>query len=745
MSCLRRVARRSLQGSFLFLASLLIFGSGMSDRQFAAGAESLRALPPGQVPADQRLKPLKDLDGYFPFSPPSSREQWQDRAERLRCQLQVSLGLWPMPTRTPLNPVIHGLVDREDYTVEKVYFESMPGFYVTGSLYRPKGRTGKCAGVLCPHGHWADGRFHDAGLDQVKKEIQNGAEQFEEGGRSPLQARCVQLARMGCVVFHYDMIGYADSVQISFEIAHGFAKQRPEMNTPEQWGLFSPPAESHSQAVMGLQTYNSIRSLDFLESLPDVDASRIGVTGASGGGTQTFVLSALDPRPVVAFPAVMVSTAMQGGCTCENACGLRVGTGNVEIAALFAPKPLGMTAADDWTKEMETKGFPELKKHYQLFEKPDNVMLAAALKFGHNYNMVSRLAMYGWFNKHLGLGVPEPITEKDYRRLSRDEMSVWDASHPKPSGGADFERKLLQWWTQDADQQIAAMAPKDAVSLQKYQDGVGRAVQVVLHASLPSADAIEYVESSAREQAGVRATVGLLKNAALGQELPLLTLSPPTPKAWTVVWLDPRGKAGLLQDDGSPRAEVKSLLDAGATVVGVDLLYQGEFLADGKPMELAPVVANPRQSASYTWGYNPTVFADRTQDILTAVRYVSGRGGATRRVDLVALKGAGPWAAAARALAGQAVENAAIDTDGFRFGKVQALRNPDFLPGGAKYGDLPGMLALAAPGRLWLAGEAGPALVESAYQAAGKRDQLSLFNGPEGDRGAAAVAWLLGK
>ena len=77
----------------------------------------------------------------------------------------------------------------------------------------------------------------------------------------------------------------------------------------------------------------------------DVDPTRIAVTGASGGGTQTFILCAVDERPAVAFPAVMVSTAMQGGCTCENACCLRTGPGNVEFAALFSPKPLGLTAA----------------------------------------------------------------------------------------------------------------------------------------------------------------------------------------------------------------------------------------------------------------------------------------------------------------------------------------------------------------------------------------------------------------
>lgn len=384
-----------------------------------ANADVPRSLPAGQLPDDVRLQPLKDLDGYFPFTPSANREAWQTRAERVRRQLLVTLGLWPAPTKTPLNAVIHGRIEREDYTVEKVYFESLPGFFVAGNLYRPKGPIDeKRPGVLCPHGHWNDGRFLDTGVDEVRKEIADGAERFEEGGRSVLQARCVGLARMGCIVLHYDMIGYADSVQITQELAHGFAKQRPDMNTAENWGLFSPQAEAHYQSVMGLQTWDSIRALDFLLAQPGVDAERIGVTGASGGGTQTFILCALDPRPTVAFPAVMVSTAMQGGCTCENACGLRVNTGNVEIAGLFAPKPQGMTAANDWTKEMAAKGFPELKQHYTLLGAPDNVMLKAAVHFGHNYNAVSRTAMYAWMNRHFKLGLTEPIVERDYHRLS---------------------------------------------------------------------------------------------------------------------------------------------------------------------------------------------------------------------------------------------------------------------------------------------------------------------------------------
>jgi hypothetical protein len=225
-------------------------------------------------------------------------------------------------------------------------------------------------GALVPHGHWANGRFYDAGRLNVRKEIVQGAERFEEGGRSPLQPLPVQLARMGCVAFHYDMLGYADSQQLSLDLVHGFKTQRPEMNAAENWGLFSPQAESHLQSAMGLQTWNSIRALDFLLSLPEIDDERIAVTGASGGGTQTFLLAAIDPRVALAFPAVMVSTAMQGGCTCENASCLRVETGNVEFAALFAPKPQGLTAANDWTKEMTTKGFPELQQLYALLGAP---------------------------------------------------------------------------------------------------------------------------------------------------------------------------------------------------------------------------------------------------------------------------------------------------------------------------------------------------------------------------------------
>ena len=121
-------------------------------------AESLRVLAAEMLPDDIRLRAPKDLNGYFPFTPPKSKEEWERRAEFVRRQILVSQGLWPMPTKTPLNAVIHGKIDRGEYTVEKVFFESAPGFFVTGNLYRPKNVTGKAPGVLFAHGHWADAR-----------------------------------------------------------------------------------------------------------------------------------------------------------------------------------------------------------------------------------------------------------------------------------------------------------------------------------------------------------------------------------------------------------------------------------------------------------------------------------------------------------------------------------------------------------------------------------------------------------
>lgn len=721
----------------LVFALLILLCSGV------LRAESPRVLPAGEVPNDRRLEPLKDLNGYFPFKPVASETGWAKRAERVRRQVLVANGLWPMPTKTPLNAKIHGMIEFDDYTVEKAYFESMPGLFVTGNLYRPKGKDGKAPAVLCPHGHWSNGRFYDNPVERVKGEIESGAEQFEENGRSPLQSRCVHLAKMGCVVFHYDMIGYADCTQISFEVAHRFAKQRPEMNKTENWGLFSPQAEAHFQSVMGLQTWHSIRALDFLSELPDVDASRLAVTGASGGGTQTFMVSAVDPRVKVCFPAVMVSTAMQGGCTCENACNMRIGTGNVEFAALFAPKPIAMSAADDWTKEMKTKGFPELLQQYASLGAKGNAMLLDRTEFGHNYNSVSRHAMYDWFNRHLKLGLKEPMQETEISRLSTEQMTVWNEEHPKPEGGDEFERDLLRYWHVDSKKQIGKLNPKDADTLKQYRETVGGGIDIVIGRGLPAAEDLEYDQNYKEDRGDFIHMMGLLRNLPEGEELPIAFLYPKQWEGRVVIWLDKAGKAGLFDGDEAPKPEIQKLLDAGVTVVGADLLYQGEFLADGEPIEKTRRVANTREAAAYTFGYNHTVFAKRVHDVLTVLSFAESHEMQPKQIDLVGLGGSGHLAAAALAQARDLITAAAIDTEGFRFGNVLDIHSVDFLPGGAKYGDLPGMLAIGAPKELWLAGEGEslPRPIGAVYKARETAPAHKSVAGPA--KTNEVVDWLL--
>jgi dienelactone hydrolase len=708
------------------------------------GAEACRVLPPKAKPNDQRLDELKNLNGYFPFKPQESPEAWAARAEQLRRRLLVATGLWPMPTKTPAHAVVHGKIDRGDYTVEKVYLESFPGHFVTGNLYRPKNSSGRGPAVLCPHGHWPNGRFHDAGEKQVRRWIVEGAERFEEGGRHPIQARCAQLARMGCTVFNYDMVGYADSVQL--EHRPGL---RESMNTAENWGYFSPAAEARLQNMMGLQTYNSIRALDWLMSLPEVDPQRVGVTGASGGGTQTFMLCAIDPRPAVAFPAVMVSTAMQGGCTCENACYLRIGTGNVEIAALIAPRPLGLTAADDWTRELATKGLPELKAHYEMLGVSNHVMGKPLVHFKHNYNYVSRAAMYAWFNRHLNLGFEEPIVEEEYRPLSVEEMTVWNDEHPEPASGDDYERALLRWITADSQKQLRELIPHEAGDLAQYRKTVGGAFDVMIGRRLPEAGQVEAVEVGRQPLGEATCVKWLVRFAKAGEELPVIELEPQQPTGHVVVWVTREGKRGLLADDGKLLGPVSDLLEKGVTVVGVDLFGQGEFTGDGEPIESARMNDSGRgnwtEYLGYTYGYNPPVFSRRVHDVLTVVAWLNTRKPAAKAIDVVGWRGAGHWVAAARAQAGSAVRRAAVDTAGFRFAGLMRLDHPDFLPGGAKYLDVPGVLALSAPEPLLLIGEdpveGGP--IVATYRAAGAGDQLKFGQVPVAEHGNAIVDWLL--
>jgi len=334
---------------------------------------------------------------------------WQKRAAVIRQGILNGAELTNMPAKTPLRVIITGRQTVNTYIIENVAIETLPGYYLTGNLYRPADTTKITAGILSPHGHFKnpDGRFTP---DQQKL--------------------CATLAQMGAAVFTYDMVGYGDNKQCNHEI---------------------PKA-------LKLQTYNSIRALDFLLSLPNIDTARIGITGASGGGTQSFILTAIDSRVKVAAPVVMVSAYFFGGCVCESGMAIHKRpnnqTSNVEIAATAAPRPLLLVSdGGDWTKNVPKVEYPYIKNIYGYYNKESNVQNVHLPNEQHDYGPSKRQAVYAFFAKHLalnteGLVKDGLINESGVTVLNQQNLTVWNATHLIPANavtGDDKVMALLEW------------------------------------------------------------------------------------------------------------------------------------------------------------------------------------------------------------------------------------------------------------------------------------------------------------
>jgi dienelactone hydrolase len=317
-----------------------------------------------QRPVEEGKKHLDQLLAAYP-----TVGLWETRKAELRKCFLEQLKLSPFPKKTPFNPIITPSRKYDGYTVQNIAIETIPGVYLCGSLYKPSKGKGPFPLILCPYGHFSNpdtnlyGRY-----------------------RPDMQFRCATLARMGAVTFSYDMFAWGES-RLQFA------------NELHRTGL------AHT-----IQTLNSLRAIDYLTSLQFVDARRIGITGASGGGTQSFLATALDDRITVSVPVVMVSSYYYGGCPCESgmplqSCGDPL-TYNVEIAAMASPRPmLVISDGEDWTQHVPEIEFPYLQKVYSLFGKLNNVENVHLANEGHDYGISKRMAMYDFMARHLGLNI----------------------------------------------------------------------------------------------------------------------------------------------------------------------------------------------------------------------------------------------------------------------------------------------------------------------------------------------------
>lgn len=333
----------------------------------------------------------------------SDKTSWQKHAQEIKQGILDGAELSNYEFKKPTNIVIHSKKDLNGYSVENVSFQSIEGIYVTGNLYRPAQSTkGKNAGILCPHGHGTDPRF-----------------------AAYTQQRCATLARMGATVFAYDMVGIGDSKQSIHKI----------------------------EKALKLQIINGKAALEFLLGLPDVDKKRIGMTGESGGGTQTFILSALDDRIKVSVPVVMVSGYFFGGCVCESGMPIHKRpthqTTNVEIAATFAPKPMLLVSdGGDWTVNTPNMEYPYIKNVYSYFGAADKVENVHLANEKHDYGPSKRQAVYPFLAKYLKLDIQKvmqngTVDESVNKVLTQTELQVFDAQHPRPANAVMGDAEVM--------------------------------------------------------------------------------------------------------------------------------------------------------------------------------------------------------------------------------------------------------------------------------------------------------------
>lgn len=284
----------------------------------------------------------------------ADKAAWEARKDTLRPEVRLRLGIDKLLPLCSKDAPEYGKIRKFDgYTVQNFRLKTVNGHTVCGSIYAPRSK-GKHPLIICPNGHFSNGRY--------------GTVQ---------QQRLGTLARMGAICVDYDLWGWGESADEVGSKAH----QTPEAHV--------------------MQALNGIRILDWMIQRKDVDKTRIGVNGGSGGGTQAVLLSVLDDRYTASCPVVSMSSWFDGGCPCESGMPIQLaggGTCNAELAAMFAPKPM-MVVSDggDWTSTMPELEFPYLQRIYGFYGKTDNVKNIHLPKERHDFGPNKRNAVYKFF------------------------------------------------------------------------------------------------------------------------------------------------------------------------------------------------------------------------------------------------------------------------------------------------------------------------------------------------------------
>lgn len=561
-----------------------------------------RVLTAPEAVDDRRARTTRHTDTVYTMPQFADLAAWEPLADRLRRRILLSSGLWPMPEKTPLNAQVFDQVERDGYRVAKVYFEARPGQLVTGNLYRPIGN-GPFPAVICPHGHWEKGRLEDS-----------------ERGSVP--ARCITLARMGAVVFSYDMEGYVDNRQF---VHHWL---RPE---DKLWGI-------HPFAI---QLWNGIRALDFVSSLPEVDPERLACTGASGGGTQTFALTAVDPRVKISAPVNMISSTMQGGCDCENAPIIRMENSNMEIGALMAPRPMIMVCATgDWTVETPRVEYPAIRSIYRLYGAEDRLQ-SVQITAPHNYNQASREAVYRFFGPFIDPAKDwSTFTEPPYPVEDDAVLRVFPGEGPLPDFPGQEEliaRIVAERKTRWHD--FAAAHP-EALTPQLLTDVTGAKPVAINDLRLERTGDIDrgdYVLET-----------WILGRKSVGDAIPALFYrGKGTAPQDAVLLVHGDGKAALADTaTGGPGAAIQAALAAGKAVLSIDAYLLGEHnspYADVQPLRVG----------NFQDTFQPTDTGERIQDILTALAFLRSRRDLSGDLTLQGFGDGALWALFAGAIDGE--------------------------------------------------------------------------------------------